>query len=112
MATQQQCLAALTDIADRFNSHDAGKKRDRLPQRSVGVTILDLDITYKAELVGGYLTPIRQSQTHQADIRVLCSSDDLIALINGDLAFPNAWSTGRVRVDASFRDLMKLRALA
>jgi hypothetical protein len=39
------------------------------------------------------------------------SSDDLVALMAGDLSFTNAWSSGRVKVDASVFDLLKLRNL-
>lgn len=112
MATQEECLAAIAGVVQRFNDHDAGKKRERLPARTVGVTILDLDLTYKADLVAGYIVEIRKSQSHHADIRLLCSSDDLLGMVNGEVSFPHAWSTGRVRIDASLRDLMKLRALA
>ena len=39
------------------------------------------------------------------------SSDDLVAMTNRELSFAHAWATGRVRLDASFRDLLRLRAL-
>lgn len=112
MATQEECLTAITDVVQRFNDHDAGKKRERLPARTVGVTILDLDVTYKADLVAGYIVDVRLSKSHHADIRLLCSSDDLLGMVSGDVSFPHAWSSGRVRIDAGLRDLMKLRALA
>lgn len=112
MATQEECLIVITDVVQRFNDHDAGNKRDRLPTRTVGITILDLDVTYKADLVAGYIVDVRLSQSHNADIRLLCSSDDLLGMVNGEVSFPHAWSTGRVRIDASLRDLIKLRALA
>lgn len=111
MATEEECLAAVRSAVDRFNSHDAGAKRQRIPARSVGVTILDLDVTLKGDLVGGYLVEVRRSASHQADIRLLCSSDDLVGMVQGEVAFTNAWATGRVRLDASFRDLLKLRSL-
>lgn len=111
MATQDQCLAAITIVVDRFNGHDAGSKRQRIPQRSVGCTILDLDVTYRGRIVGGFIVDVEQSQTHTADIRVICTSDDLVGIVNGDISFAHAWSTGRVRLDAGLRDLMRLRSL-
>jgi putative sterol carrier protein len=112
MATQEDCLEAILTVVERFNSHDAGKKRERIPSRSVGCTILDLDITYCGKTVDGYVVDVARSATHSADLRVLCTSDDLIDLVNGDLSFAHAWSTGRVRLDASLRDLIRLRSLA
>lgn len=111
MASEAQCFAAVSTVVERFNSHDAGKKRQRVPKRSVGVTVLDLDITFKGDLVDGYLVDLRRSSSHQADLRLLCSSDDLIGLVEGEIPFAHAWSTGRIRIDASIFDLMKLRSL-
>lgn len=111
MASQAECFSALLEVAERFNSHDAGKKRERIPDRIVGCTLLDLDTTYCSQLNGGYLSDITLSPRHEADIRIVCTSDDLIDMINGDLSFSQAFSTGRVRLDAAFRDLLRLRAL-
>lgn len=112
MASQEECLAAILEVVDRFNAHDAGRKRQRLPERSVGCTILDLDVTYRGELQDGFLIGICESEAHEADIRLVCSSDDLVGMVNRTLNFAHLYSTGRVRIDASLRDLIRLRALA
>ena len=39
------------------------------------------------------------------------NSDDLVALLNGELPVASAWASGRVKLDASFLDLVKLRKL-
>ena len=39
------------------------------------------------------------------------SSDDLVALTEGDLNFGQAWLAGRVKVEAGVRDLLKLRSM-
>ena len=112
MATQEECLSAINVVVERFNSHDAGDKRQQIPRRSVGCTVLDLDITYKGRLVDGFVRDVAQSKAHDADIRLICTSDDLVRMVNHELSFSHAWSTGRVRLDASLRDLMRLRSLA
>ena len=38
-------------------------------------------------------------------------SDDLIALTDGELDFAKAWLSGRIKVEASVRDLLKLRSM-
>lgn len=111
MASQEECLQALLQVADRFNAHDVGRKRERIPDRTVGCTLLDLDATYCSQLNGGFLSQVTLSPQHEADIRIICTSDDLIDMINGDLSFSQAFSTGRVRLDAGLRDLLRLRAL-
>jgi len=111
MATQEQCLAAIDEAVERFNSIDAGDKRQRVPERTVGCTILDLDVTYRGRLVDGFLVEVAETEEHAADMRLLCNSDDLVAMVNRELRFSHAWSTGQVRIDASIRDLIRFRAL-
>ena len=112
MATQEDCLAAILEAVERFNSHDAGSKRERVPERTVGCTILDLDVTYRGRLEQGFIVGVAKSEEHQADIRILCHSDDLVAMVNREVGFAHLYSTGRVRIDASLRDLIRLRSLA
>lgn len=39
------------------------------------------------------------------------TGDDLVALVAGDLKFAKAWASGRVRLEAGFRDLLRLKSL-
>lgn len=39
------------------------------------------------------------------------TGDDLVAMVDGELNFAKAWGSGRVRLEAGFRDLLKLRSL-
>jgi hypothetical protein len=39
------------------------------------------------------------------------NSDDLIELTDKRLHFSHAWATGRLHLDASLRDLLRLRGL-
>lgn len=39
------------------------------------------------------------------------TGDDLVAMVGGDLNFAKAWASGRVRLEAGFRDLLRLRSL-
>ena len=55
---------------------------------------------------------------HRADVPkstvpalILQCSDDLIALTDGDLAFAPAWASGRVKLEAGLRDMLRLRSL-
>jgi putative sterol carrier protein len=39
------------------------------------------------------------------------TSDDLLDLVAGRLPMASAWATGRVRIDASVLDLLRLRSV-
>ena len=47
----------------------------------------------------------------QGQVKLSANSDDLIALIEGRLSVPTAWATGKLKIDASMLDLLKLRSL-
>jgi hypothetical protein len=39
------------------------------------------------------------------------TSDDLVAITEGRLAFGPAWASGRVRMEAGLRDMLRLRSM-
>ena len=46
-----------------------------------------------------------------AQIRLALTSDDLLALVRGELHFAAAWASGRISIKAGIGDLFKLRKL-
>jgi putative sterol carrier protein len=43
------------------------------------------------------------------DIRLTMASDDLIAMTDGRLHFGKAWASGKVKLEAGLRDILRLR---
>ena len=111
MASLEECHDAIEELAARLASIDAGTRAEHLPDRTLACTILDLDVTYSGRLHGGDLVEITTEEQPPAQIRLLVTSDDLVDLVDGRLRFAHAWSTGRLHLDASLRDLLRLRAL-
>lgn len=113
MASLEECRAALDELADRLSTVDQKRREKTIPDRSLSLHLLDLDEFFIGLLHKGELTGIElgQPRTPRADIRLSMNSDDLIALTERRMSFPHAWATGKVRLDASFRDLLRLRSL-
>ena len=112
MASEAECRAAIETLIERLGEVDESARRKHVPDRTIGVTLLDQDITYVGDLKSGELINIRkESGDYRPQVRVVCTSDDLVAMTNGDLSFAHAWATGQVRLDASLRDLLRLRSL-
>lgn len=111
MATVEECEAALRRLGSMLGSVDAETKRKHVLDRSMSCTVRDLDTTFRGELRDGELHDIRVADDKGAQIKLKVSSDDLVALTEGRLSFPVAWATGRLRIDASIPDLLKLRTL-
>ena len=39
------------------------------------------------------------------------TSDDLVALVNGSLNAGSAWASGRLKIKAGVRDMLRLRSI-
>lgn len=112
MATIEQCRAVVTDLVKQLNSFDADTRRKNVPDRTIELVILDLDTVFSGRLHQGDLVDIEENAPagKKPNVRLVMNSDDLIDLTEGRLKFAHAWATGRIRLDASIRDLLRLRA--
>ncbi|WP_069173080.1 SCP2 sterol-binding domain-containing protein [Streptomyces griseus] len=114
MATMAECRSALDTLSGNLAGADGDVRSAAALDRSLSCHITDLDGTFAGRLANGriqvldtYDGPPRE----KAQIRLAMTGDDLVAMVNGDLHFAKAWGSGRVRLEAGFRDLLKLRAL-
>ncbi len=111
MATVEECEAAMHKLADRLRSPDGALARGKMIDRSISCHLSDLGVTFGGRLRGGEIVDIRRTPTPDGQIKLTTSSDDLLALTAGELNFAKAWAAGRLKVDASMMDLLKLRSL-
>jgi predicted lipid carrier protein YhbT len=111
LATVEECETALRNLGALLGSVDSDTKKKHVLDRSIACRVRDLDTTFRGELRDGALHDIRTGDADGAQIRLHVSSDDLVALTEGRLSFPVAWATGKLRIDASIGDMLKLRAL-
>lgn len=107
MATVDECRAALAELTKDIA--DSGKKIDF--NRTLSATLKDLDVILKGTFHDGAFSDIEQTTDATADIRMTLTSDDLVDMCVGDLNVMKAMATGRLKMDASLGDMMKLRGL-
>ena len=113
MATQDECQGAIETLLGRLGEVDPTVRKSKLPDRTIGVQILDLDLTFLGDLKDGEIFNVRVDEGGvKPQIRIVCNSDDLILMTDGELGFAHAWATGRVRLDAGIRDLIRMRNLS
>ena len=110
MASQAECDAALRGLADMLAQVDPEVRRKFVVDRTVSCKVTDLGVTWWARLGDAGLVDLVLAPEEKAQVRVSVSSDDLLALVAGRLAIPSAVATGRVRVQASPFDLLRLSA--
>ncbi|MCW2725634.1 MAG: hypothetical protein JWN35_2555 [Frankiales bacterium] len=115
MATLQDCELALAGLSQRLAEVDPEVRKKYVAERTVACRVPDLDVVFLARVdadgVSGLRTVDGDAGSGDAQVKLAASSDDLIALIEGRLAVPTAWATGKLRIDASMFDLLKLRSL-
>ena len=113
MATVEECEQALHDLAARLAGKDRSDSKGAL-DRTMSCDIKDLGVMFTGRLHDGRLDDVQRLDkvdgTH-AQVKLAMKSDDLLRLVAGELNMATAWATGRVRVDASVRDIMRLRTI-
>lgn len=110
MASPDEVANSLKSLAETLAA--SSPEPGTLPDRTIVCVVPDIEAAYRAELRASKLRGIRTANgSEQADVRITADSDDLVALIEGRLSLASAFLTGRVRVEASTRDLMMLRRL-
>lgn len=114
MATLQECELALRSLADRLAEVPAEVRGKHVVSRTLSCRVPDLDVVFLATLGDDGIEGLRHEpgqSTAGAQVRLAAASDDLLAMIAGELSPPAAWATGRLKVEASVLDLLKLRTL-
>lgn len=102
----------LGELAERFAAIDPDLRRTMLPpRRTLELAVSDLGVRYHTTLVQGELQPLAQGPLDRPDVRVTTDSDDLAELADGRLRLGEAYATGRIRVEASMMDLLRLRVV-
>lgn len=112
MATIERCETALVQLMASLDGVDHANRSRDVPDRTVELVLLDHDVAFNAQWRDGELCDLQRGPYRgKPNVRLTMTSDDLIAMTGGKLGFPHAWATGRVRLDASVRDLLRLRKL-
>lgn len=103
---------ALDRIAERLAEVDPKELAEHVVERTISCRIPDLGIAYLTRLHASGLDPFeRTDDPRAAQVRLTARSDDLVALAEDRLHAGKAWATGRLKIEASIMDLLRLRRL-
>lgn len=114
MATIDECRSALERLSESLAKTEGDLRSAVALDRSLSCRITDLDITFVGRLADGRIQDVVTVQgpsPERAQIRLTMAGDDLVALVDGRLHFAKAWGSGRVKLEAGLRDLLRLRKL-
>jgi SCP-2 sterol transfer family len=112
MNSAEECREALQKLAGRLSELSPADREQYFGNRSISVTIPDLGVTYVTKLGTGD-DPVREAQSGEppADIRLTANSDEVVALAQQPMNIARSWMTGRIKIEASMKDLFRLRRL-
>jgi hypothetical protein len=112
MKSAEECREALQKLAGRLSELNPEDRDEYFGNRSVSVTIPDLGVTYATNLGAGD-DPVREVGPGDppADIRLTADSDEVVSLAQSPMNIARAWMAGRVKIEASMKDLFRLRKL-
>jgi hypothetical protein len=108
VATLAECETAVARLSGAMQGLDP-EKRSAVAPRVVSCRVTDLDVVFTGTLDGDGFHDVTTNAAEPAQMRLELASDDLVALSRGELAFASAWARGRIKVHASFGDLLRLR---
>lgn len=114
MASQEECERGLRDLIARVGTVDPEVRKKYALTRTIALRIPDLDVVFLATLAGDVVEDLRCVGGHDsegAQVRLSADSDEVLALLDGSVAPAVAWATGRLKIEASMLDLLKLRSL-
>ena len=112
MSSAEECRTALQKLAGRLTELSPTEREQYFGNRTMSVTVSDLNVTYVTVLGSGD-DPVREAAPGDppADIRLIAASDEVVSLAASPLNIARAWVAGRVKIEASMKDLMRLRRL-
>jgi SCP-2 sterol transfer family len=112
MASAQECQQALQKLAGRLSNLSPADREAYFGDRTISVTIPDIGVTYVTKLGTGN-DPVREAGPDEppADIKMTANSDEVVSLAETPMNIARAWVSGRVKIEASVKDLFRLRRL-
>ena len=112
MNTAEQCREALQKLTSRLSELSPADREQYFGDRTISVTIPDLGVTFTTRLDSGD-NVVREVGPGEppADIRLTANSDEVVSLAESPMNIARAWVAGRVKVEASMKDLFRLRKL-
>ncbi|HEY8481168.1 MAG TPA: SCP2 sterol-binding domain-containing protein [Spirillospora sp.] len=112
MANEEDCRAALGRVVERMKEVDPDKFAEHVVERTISCVIPDLGVAYRTRLHRDGLEPFEPDDDPKAaQVRLTVASDDLVAMADDRLNPAKAWATGRLKIEASVFDLLRLRKL-
>ena len=111
MATADECRKALDALLGRINELDPAQRAANFPERTMSCRVPDLGLLFVTRIGPDGAQPVEEAapDSPPAQVRFTANSDELVSIAGDPGSFSRAWLTGRLKVQASVFDLLRLR---
>lgn len=110
MAQKEEVVAALNGVKAKLESPDL-QPSFRDFTKTMQFSFPDINTSYLFKIENGVLKELSESSIEKPDILVTSNSDILLAIMNRKMGAMSAYTTGKLKVRGSMRDLLKLQKL-
>lgn len=113
MATAEECRLALEKLTAQIADMDPKDREAFLADRAISCTVTDLGVTFLTHLRPDGASPVTVANGSEgpAEVRFSVKGDDLVAIADDPGLFIRYWLTGRLKIEASLGDLLRLRKI-
>ncbi len=113
MATADECRKALEGLTARISDMSPDDRAVFLADRTLSCEIPDLGVTFLTQLGPDGADRVRLASAGDgaAQVRFVANSDVVVSIAENPASFARAWLTGRLKVQGSVFDLLRLRRL-
>jgi hypothetical protein len=111
VATVEECRKALESLIARIANLDAADRAAHFPERTMSCRVPDLGLVFVTRVGPHGADPVTEAAPGEkpAQVRFTASSDDLVWIAGDPARFARAWLTGKLKVEASLFDVLRLR---
>jgi predicted lipid carrier protein YhbT len=110
VASEQECEDGFRTLAEQLAALDPEVRKKYVLDRSVSCRIPDLGVTWSGRMTMDGFQGLTTTDESKAQVRLTVGSNDLLALIENRLQLKTAFATGKLRIQASPLDLLRLGA--
>jgi hypothetical protein len=112
LASKAEVEQQLKALMARLDGNEANVRSAVPSRRVLRCQVPDLDAAWYSVVEDGHVSPPSETPPDgRPDITLRVGSDDLVDLVEGRVSFLSSFTSGKVKVDASVVDLLRLRSL-
>jgi predicted lipid carrier protein YhbT len=108
LASEAECEQAFVGLADLLAGLDPDVRKKYVIDRTVSCRVSDLGVTWSGRVCDQGVLGMTTTDESRAQVRLTVASNDLLALTEGRLTVGSAFATGKLRIQASPLDLLRL----